>query len=129
MAIARRGIWATKPVGTLREAEEPRSRVGTAIGTLDLTALGFGVIVGIGAFVILGEAVAKSGPAAAIAFLVAGVVCALSALAFAELSSTVPAAGGAYAYGYATVGELAAFIVGWDLLLEFGVAAAAVAIA
>ena len=118
---------ATKPVDQLRKtaSETPLRR---ALGTLDLTAFGVGTIIGTGIFVIIGEGIADSGPGIIISFLIAGVTCVFSALAYAELSSAIPVAGSAYTYAYAAFGELIAFVIGWDLLLEYGVAVAAVAV-
>jgi APA family basic amino acid/polyamine antiporter len=84
--------------------------------------------VGTGIFVIIGEAIGQSGPAIVLSFLIAGVTCAFSALSYAELASTIPVSGSAYTYSYATLGELAAWIIGWDLVLEYGVSVAAVAV-
>jgi APA family basic amino acid/polyamine antiporter len=95
---------------------------------LDLTALGIGAIIGTGIFVIIGEAIGVSGPSLILSFVLAGITCIFSALAYAELASTIPVAGSAYTYGYATLGELVAWIIGWDLILEYGVSVAAVAI-
>ena len=99
-----------------------------SVGALDLTALGIGAIIGTGIFVIIGEAIALSGPAIVVSFLLAGVTCVFSALAYAELASTLPVSGSAYTYAYATMGEALAWIIGWDLLLEYGVAVAAVSV-
>jgi basic amino acid/polyamine antiporter, APA family len=126
-ATARPGPFATKPVDQLLETAEG-SRLHRAVGALDLTALGIGAIIGTGIFVIIGEAIAESGPAIVISFLLAGVTCIFSALAYAELASTIPVSGSAYTYAYATMGELLAWIIGWDLILEYGVAVAAVAV-
>ena len=99
-----------------------------SVGTLDLTALGLGAIIGTGIFVIIGEAIGDSGPAIVLSFLLAGVTCVFSALSYAELASTIPVSGSAYTYAYATMGELLAWIIGWDLILEYGVSVAAVAV-
>ena len=125
----RRGIWATKPAEELiadTQAEGRRLRRG--VGAFDLTALGLGAIIGTGIFVVIGEAIDESGPAIVLAFALAGVTCAFSALSFAELASTIPVAGSAYTYSYATMGELVAWIIGWDLLLEYGLAVAGVSV-
>jgi APA family basic amino acid/polyamine antiporter len=123
------GVFATKPVGRLvDDTHEKETELRRAVGALDLTALGLGAIIGTGIFVIIGEAIATSGPSIVLAFLLAGVTCAFSALAFAELASSIPVSGSAYTYSYATLGELAAWIIGWDLLLEYGVSIAAVAV-
>jgi APA family basic amino acid/polyamine antiporter len=95
---------------------------------LDLTALGIGAIIGTGIFVIIGEAIADSGPSIVISFALAGVTCLFSALSYGELASTIPVSGSAYTYGYATLGELVGWIIGWDLILEYGVSVAAVAV-
>ena len=131
MATAKgdRGIFATKPVDRLVEdTHEKEHELRRAVGALDLTALGLGAIIGTGIFVIIGEAITTSGPSIILAFLLAGVTCAFSALAFAELASSIPVSGSAYTYSYATLGELAAWIIGWDLILEYGVSIAAVAV-
>jgi APA family basic amino acid/polyamine antiporter len=125
----RSGLFATKPVDRLVEdTHERESELRRAIGALDLTALGLGAIIGTGIFVIIGEAITTSGPSIVLAFLLAGVTCAFSALAFAELASSIPVSGSAYTYSYATLGELAAWIIGWDLILEYGVAIAGVSV-
>src|SRR6185503_6441407 len=78
--------------------------------------------------VIIGEAITDSGPAIVISFVLAGVTCIFSALCYSELASTLPVSGSAYTYAYATMGELIAWIIGWDLILEYGVSVAAVAV-
>ena len=126
---ARGGLFATKPVDALiADTEEAGSQLNRAVGLLDLTALGIGAIIGTGIFVILGEAIGDAGPAIILSFVLAGVTCAFSALSYAELASSIPVSGSAYTYGYATMGELVAWIIGWDLILEYGVSVAAVAV-
>jgi len=128
-AATRGGLFATKPVDALvADTEDESSHLRRAIGVLDLTALGIGAIIGTGIFVILGEAIGDSGPAIVLSFLLAGVTCAFSALSYAELASAIPVAGSAYTYSYATMGELLAWIIGWDLILEYAVSVAAVAV-
>jgi APA family basic amino acid/polyamine antiporter len=96
---------------------------------MDLTLLGIGAIIGTGIFVLTGQAAAMhAGPAIVVSMIVAGVVSALAALCYAEFASTVPVAGSAYTYGYATLGELIAWIIGWDLVLEYALGAATVAV-
>jgi APA family basic amino acid/polyamine antiporter len=90
--------------------------------------MGLGAIIGTGIFVIIGKAIGLAGPAIVLSFALAGVTCIFSALSYAELSSTIPVSGSAYTYAYATLGELVAWIIGWDLVLEYGVAVAAVAV-
>jgi APA family basic amino acid/polyamine antiporter len=123
------GLFETKPVDRLvADTEEAGSSLRRAVGLLDLTALGIGAVIGTGIFVILGEAIGDSGPAIILSFVLAGVTCMFSALSYAELASTIPVSGSAYTYGYATMGELVAWIIGWDLILEYGVSVAAVAV-
>jgi APA family basic amino acid/polyamine antiporter len=125
--IARPGPFATKPTEELLETAEG-TQLNRTVGALDLTALGIGAIIGTGIFVIIGEAIALSGPGIVISFVLAGLTCVFSALAYAELASTLPVSGSAYTYAYATMGEALAWIIGWDLLLEYGVAVAAVSV-
>ena len=125
----RGGLFATKPVDQLvADTEESAHQLKRAVGLLDLTALGIGAIIGTGIFVILGEAIGDSGPAIILSFVLAGVTCAFSALSYAELASSIPVSGSAYTYAYATLGELIAWIIGWDLILEYAVGNVAVAI-
>jgi basic amino acid/polyamine antiporter, APA family len=126
---ARPSIWATRPAEDLiAETHERGSELKRVIGVLDLTALGVGAIVGTGIFVVIGEAASDAGPAVVVAFALAAVSCLFSALAYAELASTIPVSGSAYTYAYATLGEIVAFVIGWDLLLEWGLAAAVVCV-
>src|SRR3954471_10815331 len=128
-AHARSGLFATKPIDALvADTEDSASRLKRAVGLLDLTALGIGAIIGTGIFVILGEAIGDAGPAIILSFVLAGLTCAFSALSYAELASAIPVSGSAYTYGYATMGEFVAWIIGWDLILEYAVAVAAVAV-
>ncbi len=100
-----------------------------ALGALDLTLLGIGAIVGAGIFVLTGVAAAMyAGPAVMVSFAVSGTACAMAALCYAEFAAMIPVAGSAYSYAYATLGELIAWIIGWDLVLEYAVGAAAVAV-
>jgi APA family basic amino acid/polyamine antiporter len=112
---------------SIRDTDEPEHRLKKNLSTLDLTVFGVGVVIGAGIFVVTGVvAQQQAGPAVAISFLIAGAVCALAALCYAEFASTVPVAGSAYTFSYATFGELVAWIIGWDLVLEFSIGAAAV---
>src|SRR3954466_4613846 len=123
------GMFVTKEIERLvAETEEEGSKLRKAVGALDLTALGIGAIIGTGIFVIIGEAIGDSGPAIVLSFVLAGLTCIFSALSYAELSSTIPVAGSAYTCSYATMGEIIAWIIGWDLILECGVSVAAVAV-
>ena len=131
MGVATRhgGLFETKPVDKLvADTRDESSSLKRAVGLLDLTALGIGAVIGTGIFVILGEAIGDAGPAIILSFVLAGVTCAFSALSYAELASSIPVSGSAYTYGYATMGELVAWIIGWDLILEYGVSVAAVAV-
>jgi APA family basic amino acid/polyamine antiporter len=114
---------------SIRDTEEPEHQLKKNLSALDLTVFGVGVIIGTGIFVLTGE-VAKTaaGPAVAISFVIAGIVCGLAALCYAEFASTVPVAGSAYTFSYATLGELVAWIIGWDLVLELALGAATVAV-
>src|SRR5271157_3575567 len=109
------------------QAQEHRSGLRRALGPGDLIAIGLGSMIGGGIFTTIGPGVAKAGPAIIIAFLLAGLASFFAALCYAELGSMVPIAGSAYTYAYATLGQLVAWIIGWDLILEYGVSAAPVA--
>jgi basic amino acid/polyamine antiporter, APA family len=128
--VARPGLFARKPTDQLvRETQaDPEHGLKRSVGVLDLTALGIGAVIGTGIFVIIGEAIGDAGPSIIISFALAGVTCLFSAFSYAELASSIPVSGSAYTYGYATLGELVAWIIGWDLILEYGVAVAAVAV-
>src|SRR4029079_17390416 len=100
-----------------------------ALGPVNLTALGIGGIIGAGIFVLTGQAAAKyAGPGIVFSFILAGVACAFAALCYAEFSAMIPVSGSAYTYGYATLGELVAWIIGWELILECLFAASTVAV-
>ncbi|MER5479647.1 amino acid permease [Streptomyces sp. NPDC002734] len=123
-------LFRTKKVEhSIEGTEHPEHRLKKSLSALDLTVFGVGVVIGTGIFVLTG-AVAKetAGPATAIAFVIAGVVCALAALCYAEFASTVPVAGSAYTFSYTSLGELPAWIIGWDLVLEFALGTAVVAV-
>jgi basic amino acid/polyamine antiporter, APA family len=123
------GIMRTKSVEqSIRDTEDPEFKLNKALGPLDLTVFGIGVIIGTGLFVLPGEAAAGyAGPAIALSYVVAGVACALAALCYAEFASSVPVAGSAYTFSYASLGEFIAWLIGWDLILEFTLGAATVA--
>ncbi|MFZ5609010.1 MAG: amino acid permease [Pseudomonadota bacterium] len=116
-----------KPVDQLLTVDEER-RLHRTLGALDLTLLGIGAIIGTGIFVLTGVGAAKAGPGVTLAFVVAGLACAFAALAYAELAAMVPVAGSAYTYSYAVLGEALAWLVGWNLVLEYAVSAGAVAV-
>ena len=113
---------------SIKDTEEPEHKLNRTLGPLGLSVFGVGVIIGTGIFVLTGEAAgAEAGPAIALSFVFAGVACALAALCYAEFASTVPVAGSAYTFSYASLGELIAWIIGWDLILELALGAATVA--
>jgi basic amino acid/polyamine antiporter, APA family len=112
----------------IAEGGEEHHTLKRAVGALDLTALGVGAIIGTGIFVVIGEGAGDAGPAVTVSFVLAAVTCLFSALSYAELASSIPIAGSAYTYTYATLGEVVAWIIGWDLILEYGIAVAAVAV-
>jgi APA family basic amino acid/polyamine antiporter len=113
---------------SVADTEDPESGLKREMGALQLTIFGVGVIVGTGIFVLTGVAAAeKAGPAAPLSFVVAAIVCGLAALCYAEFASSVPVAGSAYTYSYTSLGEIFAWIIGWDLILEFAFGAATVA--
>ncbi|HEX7139890.1 MAG TPA: amino acid permease [Vicinamibacterales bacterium] len=123
-------IFARKPLDMLlKEAEgEGEHRLKRVLGPVALSALGVGAIIGTGIFVLTGVAAHdKTGPSLMLSFVVAGVTCIFAALCYAEFASMVPVAGSAYTYAYATLGELFAWIIGWDLVLEYAVGSATVA--
>ncbi len=114
---------------SIRDTDEPEHRLKKNLSGLDLTVFGVGVIIGAGIFVLTGVVAQRAvGPAVAISFVIAGITCGLAALCYAEFASTVPVAGSAYTFSYATFGELVAWIIGWDLLLEFAIGAAALSV-
>jgi basic amino acid/polyamine antiporter, APA family len=122
-------LFHIRPIGSLvEETHESGHELKRVVGPVSLTALGVGAIVGTGIFVVVGEGLARAGPAVIISFALAAVTCLFSALSYAELASSIPVAGSAYTYAYATLGEIVAWIIGWDLILEYGVSVAAIAV-
>src|SRR6202795_4630139 len=133
------GLWAKQSIASLlsraKETEAqavlahdgvPLKRTLTAI---NLVALGIGAIIGAGIFVLTGNAAAENaGPAISISFVLGGIACGFAGLCYAEMASSVPVAGSAYTYAYATLGEIVAWIIGWDLILEYSLGATTVAI-
>ncbi len=118
-------LFRKKPLTDIDGQEHGLKR---CLSALDLTLLGIGAIIGTGIFVLTGHAAAtQAGPAVVLSFVVAGLACAFAALAYAELASMVGGCGSAYGYSYAAFGEMIAWIIGWDLILEYGVSVAAVA--
>jgi APA family basic amino acid/polyamine antiporter len=130
MAAIKQQILRRKPAAKLlAEAGPHPGGLKRALRAFDLTLLGIGAIVGAGIFVLTGVAAARyAGPAITLSFVVAGFACAMAALCYAEFAAMIPVAGSAYSYSYATMGELVGWIIGWDLILEYAVGAAAVAV-
>src|SRR3974390_3353557 len=121
-------LFAKKPVKLLLEEMEGENRLRRVLGPIQLSSLGIGAIIGTGIFVLTGVAAHnRTGPALMLSFVVSGLTCFFAALCYAEFASMVPVAGSAYTYAYATLGELFAWIIGWDLILEYAVASATVA--
>ncbi|MEM5425764.1 amino acid permease [Paraburkholderia ferrariae] len=121
-------LFRKKNVEHMLQASAQGAGLKKALGALDLTFLGIGAIIGTGIFVLTGTGAVQAGPALMIAFLIAAVACCFAALAYAEFASTIPVAGSIYTYSYATLGELAAWVIGWDLMLEYGLATSAVSV-
>ena len=123
-----KNLFARKPLSLLLQEMEGEHRLRRILGPIQLTSLGVGCIIGTGIFVLTGVAAHdKAGPALILSFVVAGLACVFSALCYAEFAAMAPVAGSAYTYAYATLGELFAWIIGWDLILEYTVASATVA--
>src|SRR5688500_14978766 len=116
------------------DSENATHRLKKVLGPVDLTALGVGAIIGAGIFSTIGTAAAGgsehvgAGPAIVLSFALTAVACAFAALCYAEFAAMVPVSGSAYTYAYATLGELAAWIIGWDLIIEYAIGNVAVAI-
>lgn len=122
-------LFRTKSVEqSIRDTDEPDSKLRKDLTAWDLTVFGVAVVVGAGIFTLTARTAGNvAGPSVSLAFVFAAIACGLTALCYAEFASTVPVAGSAYTYSYATFGELVAWIIGWDLILEFALAAAVVA--
>jgi len=122
-------VWRTKSIEqSLRDTEDPEFRLKKRLTAVDLTVFGIGVIIGAGIFTLTGEVAASyAGPGVVLSFVIAAVCCGLAALCYAEFASTVPVSGSAYTFSYATMGELVAWIIGWDLILELFLGASVVA--
>ena len=126
------GLWTKKSIAVLQAeaaGESTEHTLRRALGALNLTTLGIGAIIGAGIFVLTGTAAAKfAGPAIVLSFIVSGFGCLFAGLCYAEFASMIPIAGSAYTYGYATLGEFVAWIIGWDLILEYLFGASTVAV-
>jgi APA family basic amino acid/polyamine antiporter len=123
-------LFATKPLHVIMEEakDEGELSLRRALGPINLITLGVGAIIGAGIFVLTGQAAATTaGPAIVVSFILSGIICAFAGLCYAEFASLIPIAGSAYTYGYATLGEIFAWIIGWDLILEYAFGAATVA--
>src|SRR5690349_23936387 len=126
-------LFARRPIGELQADQESSGGLKRALGVGDLVMLSIGAVIGAGIFSTLGTAAAGevnsagevvrygAGPALILSFVLLGAVCGFAALCYAELAAMIPQAGSAYAYSYATLGELVAWIIGWDLILEYAV--------
>src|SRR5580692_12304354 len=127
-------FFTCKSFEALEREASPETRHGDvklkrSLSILNLIALGIGNIIGAGIFVLTGHAAAENaGPAITLSYVLGAVVCGLSGLCYAELASIIPIAGSSYTYAYATLGEVVAWIIGWDLILEYALGATAVAI-
>src|SRR5215475_4007010 len=126
------GLWSKKSISVLQAeaaAEGQEVSLKRALGALNLTMLGIGAIIGAGIFVLTGTAAAQyAGPGIVLSFVLAGLGCLFAGLCYAEFASMIPIAGSAYTYGYATLGEFIAWIIGWDLILEYLFASSTVAV-
>src|ERR1051326_6734663 len=123
-------LFVRKSVATLlAEAGDTGHGLKRALGPLNLTTLGIGAIIGAGIFVLTGHAAAQyAGPGIVLSFVIAGIGCAFAGLCYAEMVAMIPVAGSAYTYAYATLGELIAWIIGWDLILEYSLGTVAVSV-
>jgi APA family basic amino acid/polyamine antiporter len=120
-------FWRVKPLDVILRTAEKKA-LKRQLGAFQLTMLGIGAIIGTGIFVLTAEAAQKAGPGMMMSFVIAGFVCAVAALCYAELAAMVPVSGSAYTYSYAVLGEFVAWLVGWALILEYAVAASAVSV-
>ena len=123
------GLWRTKSIEqSISDTDEPETKLRRNLSAWDLTVFGVAVVIGAGIFTLTARTAGDfAGPSVSVAFVIAAIACALAALCYAEFASTVPVAGSAYTFSYATFGEFMAWIIGWDLILELAVGAAAVA--
>src|SRR5438270_2207334 len=122
-------LFRRKSITDLQAEASTDQSLKRALGALNLTMLGIGAIIGTGIFVLTGLAAAQNaGPAVVLSFVLAGIASAFAALCYSEFASLVPMSGSAYTYGYATLGELFAWIIGWDLVLEYAVGAITVSV-
>src|SRR4051794_32968839 len=128
MTMSLKQLFTKKTLESLLAEAEGDNRLRRVLGPVALTSLGIGAIIGAGIFVMTGRVAAlDAGPAIMLSYVVAGIGCVFAALCYAEFASMAPVAGSAYTYAYTTVGELVAWIIGWDLVLEYAMACACVA--
>jgi len=120
-------FWRRKSLDLLI-ADAEKQTLRRSLGAFQLTMLGIGAIIGTGIFVLIAEAAQKAGPGMMVSFVIAGFVCGVTALCFAELASMVPVSGSAYTYSYAVMGEAVAWVIGWSLVLEYAISGSAVAV-
>src|SRR5881394_1429401 len=120
-------MWRVKSLDAVLATAQKKA-LHRSLGPVQLTLLGIGGVIGTGIFVLTAEAAQKAGPGMMLSFVIAGAVSAVAGLCYAELSAMVPVSGSAYTYSYAVLGELIAWMVGWALILEYAVAAGAVAV-
>jgi basic amino acid/polyamine antiporter, APA family len=122
-------LWRKKAIKDLQSEAEGEHGMRRALGPVNLTAIGIGGIIGAGIFVLTGKVAAENaGPAIVISFILAATACAFAGLCYAEFAAMIPIAGSAYTYSYATLGEFFAWFIGWDLVLEYAMGAATVAV-
>src|SRR3954453_1104197 len=128
--VTRTGLWRTKSIEqSIADTDEPDTKLRRNLSAWDLTVFGVAVVIGAGIFTLTARtAGGYAGPAVSLAFVFAAIACALAALCYAEFASTVPVAGSAYTFSYASLGELVAWIIGWDLILELALGASTVAV-
>jgi len=127
--MSRNRLFITKPLDQLMEESKDSGGLRRSLSALNLTTLGIGAIIGAGIFVLTGQAAAQyAGPAIVLSFIVSGLACGFAGLCYAEFASMIPIAGSAYTYSYATLGEFLAWIIGWDLILEYLFAASTVSV-
>ncbi len=123
-----RSLFRTKNLDKMIANAQSRHGLKKVLGPLDLVLIGIGAIVGTGIFVLTGTGALTAGPALTVSFVIAALACAFAALSYAEFASSIPVAGSIYTYSYATMGELVAWVIGWDLMLEYGLASSAVSV-
>src|SRR3546814_12142957 len=122
-------LFRTKSIEqSIKDTDEPETKLRKELNSWDLTVFGVAVVIGAGIFTLTARTAGNvAGPSVSLAFVIAAIACGLAALCYAEFASTVPVAGSAYTFSYATFGEFVAWIIGWDLLLEFALASSVVA--